>query len=90
MRSGAPFFHEGGCILSGKFPGYQTLPARVFPSCARKYIGIAALRSAPRLQWRDKGFAGRLSRALLPLPILPTWGHLTGFAIFSLHLEAQT
>jgi CRISPR-associated protein (TIGR02710 family) len=88
-----PFSTKVARILSGRSPGYQIIACARLPFMRAK-VTSASLPCArlPDYSGGTAGFAGRLKAAPCCLfPILPTWGHLTGFAIFSLPaLEAQT
>jgi hypothetical protein len=70
----APFFHEGGSHPVGQVSWLSDHCLRASSLHARESdIGIAALRSAPRLQWRDRGLHRAAQRRnLLPLPYSPS------------------
>ena len=81
-----PFSTKVARILSGRSPGYQIIACARLPFMRAK-VTSASLPCArlPDYSGGTAGFAGRLKAAPCCLfPILPTWGHLTGFAIFSL------
>ena len=88
-----PFSTKVARILSGRSPGYQIIACARLPFMRAK-VTSASLPCArlPDYSGGTAGFAGRLKAAPCCLfPILPTWGHLTGFAIFSLPApEAQS